>query len=149
MKSFAIDVGWFKKRDASTDFEEKLRTMRAFEELRLREGTLLVDAEGRIPREYSIHLHAGSLGRMVLTYAMKNGMQETRSGSPSAACTSCLDAVQFDPADRPYIAVAQAAAGAFVAHEEKHLQATLVTGVGTSCRVPILDSEGFFAEMNV
>lgn len=81
----------------------------------------------------------GSVGRRFFERAMKIGNFVKGSGQPQSRCRSCLIAEKFDPADRPYIGVAQRFSGIYITHENKHLIGRIQALAPTECGMVICD----------
>jgi hypothetical protein len=138
LRALTIDCGWLKSlEEPSSQTFGRLRLM-----FRLEDGDqlLLLDHEGRIAAEYARNLIADATAAVMVAQFFMAGRVEYRSGRPTGACTDRLDRDGFDPSDRPYVGVAQAAKGAYLTHEtDKHLRPERVDLLRDHCGVTVGD----------
>ena len=140
---YSLDVGWLITQ-GEADALAYHRTLGAIMKMKASNTYLLFDSEGRIRGEYERCLPTESLGRKIYMHAIKMNMIGYYSGVPSSRSNDVLDRLGFDPSDRPYIGVAENAQGAYVTHESKHLDESVVEAINCGCSVDVLDSELFF-----
>jgi len=138
----AVDCGWLMEQHEAT-YAENLEAMKAFEFMRAKGMNVLIDHEGKILAEYERNLAPNTFGKKLFIHLMKLQMFYSVSGTETRACTACLDEVDFDPSDRPYISAAQHGRGAYLTHESKHHVSARVSQIATRCGVPILDTAAF------
>ncbi|HEY1104642.1 MAG TPA: hypothetical protein VGE78_00680, partial [Agromyces sp.] len=100
---------------------------------------LLLDHEGAINREYSLHMEEMKVGKKLLVQLLKRNVHFA-SGKRNASCEAPLAAQQFDPSDLPYVGVAQNCGGFYLTHEEKHLDSLRRDLVATACGVQTVGS---------
>jgi hypothetical protein len=134
----AIDCGWLMTLAGKT-FDEQFAAMQLVDRMCEQEVPLLLDHDGKIAAEYDRYFHHGSQGRMILTKLMKRSVSFAH-GVPSARCVSALTADGFDPADLPYIGVAEHSSGAYLTHEEKHLESDRCSMCLADCGVIVCGS---------
>jgi hypothetical protein len=132
----ALDVG---------DPEEVLRNVDLVNQIRhgLEHNgvTFLFDHEGHIRREYQ-NLRTRSLGKHLVTVAVKWSAVTYATGKPTKKCLASLRSDGFDQSDVTYVAVAQHQNGVYVTTEEKHLRAPRRQCVKQGCSVSIESLEG-------
>lgn len=142
----SVDCGWLMAQHFASH-SENLNVMLAFEYMKRNGLSVLIDHAGNILAEYERNLEDNTFGKKLFAHVMKSKMYYAYDGSPTNACTACLDQDGFDQSDRPYIAVAQRGCGAFITHELKHHVPTRVEAIQAECSVLILDTHGFIALM--
>lgn len=148
-QGYAVDVGWLITQD-SADAMTSYRVLHAFVVMQEMGLQLLMDTEGHITGEYERNLKADTLGRKIYSHAVKANMISYFSGRTAASCNDCLDQLGFDPSDRPYIVVAKNAGdGAYVTHEEKHIDPERAAAIHTGCGIDVLSTDSFFLDLAV
>lgn len=132
----AFDCCWLVHCDQADDFTAIVNIMAS-----LMNGSvnMIVDCEGQILREYANHVTTG-IGRKFFQSCMVNGRVLYHSGQLSSRSASALRALQFDPADDVYLAVAACEQAPFVTSEEKHTTGARPQEILDACGVRVLDT---------
>lgn len=134
----AIDCGWLIQIDEH-DFDGRYAAMALIVRMCDQGIPLLLDYDRHIQGEYDRNFAPGSHARHILTKLLKNSPLYV-SGAPSEKCRSILNQAGFDPADLPYVGVAERASGVYLTHEEKHLESTRCEKCLDGCGVKIVGS---------
>jgi hypothetical protein len=143
--AFAIDVGWLKEIDGlpeerQIDFARLELVVRLVEFVMAHDAAVLFDSEANIDAEYQRQLPWHSVG--YAAWQRLSQYQYRYSSRPTLQVGRQLAQIDFDPSDRPYVAVANRGRGVYLTHESKHNHPDVRRAVRTGCGVEIIDSDG-------
>lgn len=137
----ALDCCWL-VHSGECDGEQFLGALHLLGKLDKHQVSLLFDCENHIYGEYIRHVTSG-VGRQFIQSCIRGGRVQYFSNRLTAAANAKLDAIGFDPSDRPYLGVAAAHGQApYVTTEKKHLEPAQAAAIQAASGVEVLDTAG-------
>lgn len=143
--SMAVDCCWVVQLDDPThSLFDMVHFLAAYDAMKV---SLLLDHGRHIHDEYERNV-TGLVGRKFFQTCLLRGRVEFHSGDLTARQVRALDAIGFDPSDRPYLAVAsRAGSSPYLTTESKHLDPSQVAAIFDAVGVEVLSTDTALARL--